>query len=147
LKNKLCDRPFQLDNFNQEKKITVTAKKILVIDDENDIRKLIKTCLEIMGGWQVLTAASGIEGLKLAQIERPNAILLDVMMPDVDGLTTLKKLQSNSMTNNIPVILLTARKGFIDRQFTELGIKGVLTKPFNPLKIAEQVAAALSSST
>lgn len=122
----------------------MTEKKVLIIDDEEDIRKLIQTCLEIMGGWQVLTAASGSEGINLAQLECPNAILLDVMMPDVDGLTTLKKLKSNSITSSIPVVLLTARKGFIDRQFTKLGVKGVLNKPFNPLKIAEQLAAVLS---
>ncbi|MBW4534356.1 MAG: response regulator [Pleurocapsa minor HA4230-MV1] len=124
----------------------MSLKKILVIDDDDDIRKLIQTCLEILGKWQVITAASGMEGLNLAQIKRPNAILLDVMMPDVDGLTTFKRLQSNSMTNDIPVILLTARKGSIDPQFTELGIKGVITKPFNPLKIAEQVAVAFKAN-
>ncbi|MCU0535663.1 MAG: response regulator [Hydrococcus sp. Prado102] len=124
----------------------MTAKRILVIDDEEDIRKLIQTCLEIMGGWQVITAASGSEGINLAQSEQLDAIILDVMMPDVDGLTTLKKLRFNSRTRSIPVVLLTARRGFIDKQFTELGIKGILNKPFNPLKIAEEVAAALSSS-
>lgn len=122
----------------------MTAKTILVIDDEEDIRKLIQTCLEIMGGWRVLTAASGSEGINLAQIEYPNAILLDVMMPAMDGLTTLKNLKSNSITSRIPVVLLTARKGFIDKKFTELGVKGVLNKPFNPLKITEQLAKILS---
>lgn len=124
----------------------MTTEKILVIDDEEDIRRLIQTCLEIMGGWQVITAASGSEGIDLAQREQPSAILLDVMMPDVDGLTTLKKLRSNSITSSIPIVLLTARKGFIDKQFTKLGIKGILNKPFNPLTIAEQLATALSSS-
>jgi CheY-like chemotaxis protein len=119
-------------------------KKILVIDDEDDIRKLIKTCLEIMGGWQVITASSGSEGLSLSQVNRPDAILLDVMMPDMDGLSTFQKLQSNPITSNIPVILLTAKGRFIEPKFTELGVKGVLNKPFNPLKIAEQVAVALS---
>jgi CheY-like chemotaxis protein len=125
----------------------VTAKTILVIDDEEDIRKLIQTCLEIMGGWRVLTAASGGKGINLAQIDSPDAILLDVMMPAMDGLTTLKKLKSNSITSSIPVVLLTARKGSIDKEFTELGVKGVLNKPFNPLKIAEQLAKILTSNT
>lgn len=71
----------------------MTNKKILVIDDENDILTLVQTCLEIMGGWQVITAYSSREGLHLAQGDQPDAILLDIMMPDEDGLITLKKLQ------------------------------------------------------
>jgi CheY-like chemotaxis protein len=122
----------------------VTIKKLLVIDDEDDLRKLIQTCLEIMGGWQIITASSGNEGLNLAQLNLPDAILLDVMMPDMDGLSTLKKLQSNPMISNIPVILMTAKGRFVESNFTELGVKGVIKKPFNPLKIANQVAAALS---
>ena len=122
----------------------MTDKKILVIDDEDDIRQLIQTCLEIMGGWQVLTARSGKEGLLYALNERPDAILLDVMMPDEDGLTTLQKLQNHPTISNIPVVLLTARGRFVDREFTQLGAKAVLNKPFNPLKIADQIAAVLN---
>lgn len=122
----------------------MTDKKILVIDDEDDIRQLIQTCLEIMGGWQVLTARSGKEGLLYALNEQPNAILLDVMMPDEDGLTTLQKLQNHPTTSSIPVVLLTARGRFIEREFTQLGVKAVLNKPFNPLKIADQIAAVLN---
>lgn len=129
--------------IEKEKKI-VTSKRILVIDDEDDILKLVQTCLEIMGGWQVITAHSGREGFHLAQNDRPDAILLDIMMPDEDGLTTLKKLQSNTITSKIPVILLTARGRFVEQQFTQLGAKSVLNKPFNPLKLAEQVEAALA---
>lgn len=122
----------------------MTVKKILVIDDEDDLRKLIQTCLEVMGGWQVITASSGNEGLNLAQRNLPDAIILDLMMPDMDGLSTLKKLQSNPIISNIPVILMTAKGRFVKSKFTELGVKGVINKPFNPLKIANQVAAALS---
>lgn len=122
----------------------MTAKRILVIDDEDDILRLIQTCLELMGGWQVITARSGFEGFSLAQSKQPDAILLDVMMPDEDGLTTLKKLQSNTLTNNIPVILTTAKGRFFKDSFNKLGVKGVLNKPFNPLKLAEQVESALN---
>jgi CheY-like chemotaxis protein len=135
-----------LNKFNQEKKIKVTGKKILVIDDEDDIRQLIQTCLEIMGGWQVITAASGSEGINLAQSERPDAIILDVMMPDMDGFMTLEKLHSDKIASNIPVILLTARGRFIEQKFTQLGVKTVINKPFNPLTIAEQVAAVLNEN-
>jgi CheY-like chemotaxis protein len=125
--------------------ITVTLKSILVIDDEVDILRLIQTCLEVMGGWQVLIACSGNEGLRLAQNNQPDAILLDVMMPDMDGLTTFQQLQDNPSTRRIPVVLLTARGRSVDQgMFAELGVKGVLNKPFNPLKLADQVAAALN---
>ncbi|MBD2199539.1 MULTISPECIES: response regulator [Calothrix] len=120
------------------------TKQILVIDDEDDIRQLIQTCLEIMGGWNVLTATSGSQGLLLAQSSQPDAILLDLMMPDMDGLTTFKKLQANHITKHIPVILLTA-KGRISEQrsFMQVGIRGIISKPFNPQKLAVQVAVAL----
>jgi CheY-like chemotaxis protein len=125
--------------------ITMTAKQILVIDDEEDIRKLIQTCLEIMGGWQVLTAPSGREGLLLAQSTQPDAILLDVMMPDIDGPATFQQLQANPATKDIPVILLTARGQAAEhRQFAQMGVTGVIKKPFNPHKLADQVATALS---
>ncbi|MBW4688815.1 MAG: response regulator [Komarekiella atlantica HA4396-MV6] len=120
------------------------TQKILVIDDEDDIRQLIQTCLEIMGGWKVLTATSGNQGLLLAQSSQPDAILLDVMMPDMDGLTTFQQLQANQKTKHIPVILLTARGRATDqRLFTQLGVRDIISKPFNPQKLAIQVAAAL----
>ncbi|BAY92740.1 MULTISPECIES: response regulator [unclassified Tolypothrix] len=120
------------------------TQQILVIDDEDDIRQLIQTCLEIMGGWNVLTATSGSQGLLLAQSSQPDAILLDLMMPEMDGLTTFQKLQANQLTKHIPVILLTA-KGRTSEQhlFIQMGIKGIISKPFNPQKLAVQVAAAL----
>lgn len=125
----------------------MTAKQILVIDDEDDIRKLIQTCLEIMGGWQVLTATSGSEGLLLAQAAQPDAILLDVMMPDMDGPTTFQQLQANPATKHIPVILLTARGRTANHHhlFAELGVTGLINKPFNPHKLADQVAAILKN--
>ncbi|BBD69471.1 response regulator receiver protein [Nostoc commune NIES-4072] len=123
----------------------MTSKQILVIDDEDDIRQLIQTCLEIMGGWKVLTATSGNQGLLLAQSSQPDAILLDVMMPDMDGLTTFEKLQANQITKHIPVILLTARgRTNNERLFKDIDVKGIISKPFNPQKLAIQVAAALS---
>ncbi|WP_193197191.1 response regulator [Nostoc sp. MG11] len=123
----------------------MNTKQILVIDDEDDIRQLIQTCLEIMGGWKVLTATSGNQGLLLAQSSQPDAILLDVMMPDMDGLTTFQQLQANQTTKHIPVILLTARGRTTDqRLFTQLGVRGIISKPFNSQKLAVQVAAALN---
>ncbi len=118
--------------------------RILVIDDEQRIQEVIQTCLEILNGWEVFTASSGSEGLLQAQNQQPDAILLDVSMPQMDGFTTFTKLRENPSTQAIPVILLTAKVQLADReQFAELGIAGVITKPFDPLTLASQVTQAL----
>ena len=122
----------------------MSAKRILVIDDEKNLCTLIQTCLEYLGGWEVLTALSGSEGLSEAQTQQPDAILLDVMMPDLDGLTLCKELQNNPTTQAIPVVLLTAKVLTVDlAQFDQLGIAGVIAKPFDPLTLARQVAEVL----
>ena len=117
-------------------------KRILVIDDEDDIREVAQVSLETVPGWEVLTARSGREGLGMAAVEQPDAILLDVMMPDMDGPTTFQKLQSSPDISHIPVVLLTAKVQAADRRrFSTLGIKGLLAKPFDPLTLADQLAA------
>jgi len=119
-------------------------KRILIIDDEDDIREVAQLSLELIGGWQVLTARSGQEGLTLAAAAQPEVILLDVMMPDMDGPTTFRKLREEPTTCHIPVILLTAKVQSADRhQFAELGIAAVIAKPFDPLTLASQIEAAL----
>lgn len=125
----------------------MTTKRILVIDDEDDIREVAQLCLETVGGWEVISAASGHEGLMLAASETPDAILLDVMMPDMDGPTTFKKLQADRSTQNIPVILLTAKvQASEQRRFAELGVKAVFVKPFDPMTLAHQLAQTLNWS-
>jgi CheY-like chemotaxis protein len=122
----------------------MSNKKILVIDNEQYIQEIAQICLETVAGWTVITVGSGKEGLLTAATKQPDAILLDVMMPDIDGLTTFQKLQDNSTTRHIPVILLTAKVQASDRRrYTELGIKAVIAKPFNPLELADQIAQAL----
>lgn len=121
------------------------AKRILIIDDEYRIREVTKLALEMMAGWEVLLAASGEEGLSIAALENPDAILLDMMMPDMDGTVTLTKLQANSATRHIPVILLTAKVQInVQPQYTELGIRAVITKPFDPLTLANEIVEALN---
>lgn len=125
----------------------MTAKRILVIDNEQYIQEVAQICLETTAGWEVLTASSGREGLLKAQSEQPDAILLDVMMPDMDGVATFEKLQDNPATQHIPVMLLTAKIQASDRRrYAELGIKATIAKPFNPLDLANQVAQALGWS-
>ncbi|MCC3434973.1 MAG: response regulator [Microcoleus sp. PH2017_40_RAT_O_B] len=124
--------------------LILTAKRILVIDDAEDIREVAQVSLEVVGGWEVLTASSGREGVAKALAEQPDAILLDVMMPDQDGPTTFKQLQANDATHHIPVILLTAKALASDRRmFADLGVVSVIAKPFEPMALAAQVAEAL----
>lgn len=119
-------------------------KRILVIDDEINLCIVIQACLKNLGGWETLTALSGKEGLAIVQTQKFDAILLDVMMPDMDGLTLFGKLQNDSKTQAIPVILLTAKVQSTDfAQFAQLGVAGVIAKPFDPLTLAEQVASTL----
>lgn len=120
------------------------TKRILVIDNEAYIREVTQICLETVVGWDVITAGSGQEGIDKAIAEQPDAILLDVMMPDMDGITTFQKLQENPTTQPIPVLLLTAKVQASDRRrYTELGIKAAIAKPFNPTELATEIATAV----
>jgi CheY-like chemotaxis protein len=122
-------------------------KRILVVDDEADIREVATLSLEAVGGYEVLTAPCGREGLATAAAERPDALLLDVMMPDLDGPATVALLRQDEATREIPVVLLTAKVQAADhRRFAELGVAGVLAKPFDPMTLADDVARLLSWS-
>ena len=86
------------------------ARKILIIDDEDDIREVAALSLESVAGWEVIKASSGAQGLARAAEHQPDAILLDVMMPGMDGPTTFRELRKNPATARIPVLLLTPGK-------------------------------------
>ncbi len=125
----------------------MSQKHILLVDDEDDIREVASISLEAVGGWRVSNASSGSEGIAKALAERPDAILLDVMMPEMDGPTTFKQLQGDPATREIPVILLTAKVQAADRAgFGELGVAAVLSKPFDPMTLSRQVADVLGWS-
>ncbi|MEH1825464.1 MAG: response regulator [Nostoc sp.] len=125
----------------------MTTKQILVVDNEQYIQEVTKICLETVAGWKVETASSGQEGIIKAQTYQPDAILLDVMMPEMDGITTFEKLQANPLTKGIPVILLTAKIQASDRRrYAQMGMVSAIAKPFNPLELAAEVAAALGWS-
>ena len=122
----------------------MNVKRILIIDDEDDIREVAKLSLEIVAGWEVLAARSGAEGLAMAEAEYPDAILLDVMMPEMDGPATLRMLQDNPATQKIPVILMTAKVQATDQEaFRTLRVASVIAKPFDPMQLATQVSTAL----
>ena len=123
------------------------SRRILIVDDEDDIREVAQVSLELVGHYDVLTASSGRDGLERARAGRPDAILLDVMMPDMDGPSTLAELRKDPATCDIPVVFLTAKTQAAERtRLAQLGAAGVLTKPFDPLKLAGEVAATLQWS-
>lgn len=120
------------------------SRRILVIDDEADIREVAQLSLEMTAGWEVRTAGSGTEGAALAAADRPDAVLLDVMMPGVDGPGTVALLRADPATADVPVILLTAKVQAADRRrFQELPVSGLLSKPFDPMLLADQVRELL----
>jgi len=120
-------------------------RRILIIDDEEDIRQVAALSLETVAGWEVMMANSGAQGLARAVDYQPDAILLDVMMPGMDGPSTFRELRKNPATAKIPVLLLTAKVQSTDqRRFADLGVEAVLFKPFDPLTLATQIASVLS---
>jgi DNA-binding response OmpR family regulator len=120
------------------------SRTLLLIEDEDDIREVAQACLELTRGWAVHAANSGVNGLALALDTHPDAILLDVMMPDLDGPGTLAELRKNHATADIPVIFLTAKVQTAERaKYLDLGAKGVLGKPFDPMTLGDDVAAIL----
>jgi CheY-like chemotaxis protein len=122
----------------------MTNKSILLIDDEETIQEVVQVGIEIESGWQVAIASSGAEGIDLAQTQQPDVILLDVMMPEMDGIDTLCQLKSNQKTSSIPVIFLTAKAQAEEKsQFKSLGVVDVITKPFNSMTLASQIARIL----
>ncbi|MEG4808644.1 response regulator [Microcoleus sp. F8-D3] len=120
------------------------GKQILIVDDQEHLRELVQLCLEDLAGWNTLVAASGQECLQILQTERPNAILLDLSMPGMDGFAVYARLRSDPITRSIPVILLTARVLSTDMaEFAQMGVAGVIRKPFEPTTLPGKLAEIL----
>ena len=123
------------------------SKRVLVVDDEDDIREVAATTLELIGGFEVTTAASGAEALERVKEAHPDAIVLDVMMPGMDGPTTLEHLRADVATAAIPVVFLTAKVQPNDRsRFADLDVSGFIPKPFDPMTFASQLSETLGWS-
>jgi CheY-like chemotaxis protein len=124
------------------------APTILIVDDDDSIREITQLALEMVGGWTVVSATGGAQALELAREHQPDAVLLDVMMPDMDGPTTFRHLRSDQATQHIPVILLTAKVQVGDRQvWDDLDVVGVIAKPFDPMRLTAEVAEMLDWET
>ena len=118
---------------------------ILVVDDEATICTLVRRTLET-SGHQVLEASNGILGLKLAQLEEPDLILLDIALPQMSGLEVSRRLQGNAMTASIPVLYLTGLVPEAVRD-TSGGVQGYIAKPFSPTLLIERIETVLLGQT
>lgn len=122
---------------------TLCQKRILIIEDDTAICQVVQISLSKFGGYDVLDALSGQEGLAIAEREHPDAIVLDLGMPGMDGFEVLKRLQANPLTQLIPVVMLTANASQVNRQaVAPVGMVGIISKPFDVLTLSSQIAAA-----
>jgi CheY-like chemotaxis protein len=118
---------------------------ILLVDDEPDIRTIAELSLSQVGGWQTLLAASGAEAVAMARSRRPDLILLDVMMPEMDGVATFQALAGDEATRDIPVIFMTARVQNHERErYVGFGAAGVIAKPFDPMRLPDDIRGILA---
>jgi CheY-like chemotaxis protein len=125
----------------------MTDIRILLVDDEPDIREVVDVSLGLDPEFKMRACASGADALVTAAEWSPSIILLDVMMPLMDGPTTLANLRKNPRTAHIPVVFLTARTQTDEiEQYISLGAQGVLSKPFNPMTLAASVRDYLPAS-
>ena len=121
---------------------------MLVVDDEDDIRRIAMLALVGLGGMEVGEASGGSEGIRRAREDHPDVILLDMMMPGMDGLATFRALRGDPETSGIPVVFLTAKAmtAEVDR-LKALGARGVLIKPFDPMTLPAQLRGLLDVRT
>lgn len=114
-------------------------KKVLLVDDDPNIRKLAKMSLERVGKWEVAVAASGMEAIELLEQEQPDVVVLDVMMPGIDGRQTLEGLKAKAA--ELPVILMTAKVQSEEiNEYLSLGAVGIITKPFDPMLLPKEIS-------
>jgi len=113
--------------------------RALIIDDDPDLLLLVRRTLEFTAGWDVHIASSGAAGIELARTIRPDAVLVDIMMPEVDGYEVCRRLKADESTAGIPLVLLTARREMNHARIAAAGAAGVLYKPFQPDSLAQQI--------
>ncbi len=120
------------------------SKKILIVEDELAILFVLERVFEDLAGWETVGASSGTEALEKALSENPDAIVLDLSLPEMDGLELIARLRANPLIESLPIVLLTAKVSSSDRsRFSSLPISGVIAKPFDPMSIWREVAQIL----
>lgn len=126
----------------------MTLSKVLVVEDDVDIQKVVRMSLKVRGTKDVVVVSNGEECLAIAGDLKPDLILLDVMMPKLDGYQTCRRLKQDPSTQAIPVIFLTAKaQHFEVKQGLEAGALGYLVKPFDPMTLHDQIVAMMSRKT
>lgn len=123
----------------------MTARTALVVDDDDDIRMITALTLRRVAGWEVHTASGGQEGVDLAREKRPDVVLMDLMMPGMDGTTAARLLLDDPATADIPIVLLTAKASIVGATppWDGVGVAGVISKPFNPRTLAGEIGELL----
>ncbi|MEO0455365.1 MAG: response regulator [Cyanobacteria bacterium P01_A01_bin.114] len=120
------------------------SKTILLVDDEDDARAIATLALEMQTDWTILQARSGHQAIEMVMAQTPDVILLDMMMPEMDGPTTLKELKAIPQIVSIPVIFVTAKtKPLAQDNINPEEVAAVIAKPFRPLELASQIRTAL----
>ena len=118
-------------------------KRILAVDDEPHILKLVAFSLK-SGGYEVLEATNGLSAIEIAEVEQPDLVLLDVMMPALDGYEACSRLKENPATRDIPVVMLTAKTQAAEQKAgLERGAMGYICKPFTPKDLVAQVRSLI----
>jgi len=126
----------------------VSSKRILVIEDERDVVDLLTLNLRKSGGFSISTASDGANGLTKARTDKPDLIILDLMLPKMPGLEVCKLLKSDPVTRHIPILMLTARAEEVDRIVgLEFGADDYVTKPFSPREVILRIKAILRRGT
>ncbi len=113
--------------------------RVVVIEDDRDLRKLVQATLQFTAGWEVTTACDGAQGIEAVRRLRPDAVVVDLMMPGMDGYEVCRCLNEYPDTVGIPLVLLTARKQLDEAQVEAAGVAGVIFKPFEPDKLASRI--------
>ncbi|MBD1911725.1 MULTISPECIES: response regulator [unclassified Leptolyngbya] len=122
----------------------MATRRILLIDDEPSIRLMVQVALKVTTSWETLIVESYQAGVALAETEQPDAILLNVMMPEMDDIIASQEIQTNPIIRHIPIILLMTRSQANERErFSHLVIAGIITKPFRVSELARQMRSIL----
>lgn len=115
-------------------------ERIMHIEDDPSIQEVARVALEIVGGFTVMSCSSGMEGLEKLEAFAPQLILLDVMMPEMDGPATLVKLRQTASAASLPVVFMTAKvQSHEIEEYHQLSAAGVIVKPFDPMTLANQL--------
>lgn len=120
----------------------MSSKKVLLVEDNSSVRELIHVLLE-GEGYEIIEAVDGLEGLTKAESDKPDLVILDLMMPNLDGESVLSQLRSDSRLGQIPILVVSGRYEALDELRRDLGEENVFPKPFQPTKLMDRIGALI----